>query len=61
MDGKITVLTSVSLSLTVDDVLSHSHNPIGSTVWLLLLFLAREQLAWYADDRDLWGLFGHWL
>ena len=42
MDGKFMVLTSVSLSLTDDDLTSHSYNPTGSTVWLLLLFLARE-------------------
>ena len=41
MGGKIMVMTSVSLSLTGDDVPSHSHNTIGSKLWLLLLFLAR--------------------
>ena len=42
MDAKFMVLTSVSLSLTDDGVPSHSHNSIGSTVWSLLLFLARQ-------------------
>ena len=32
MDGKIMVRTSVSLSLTDDDLLSHSHNRIDATV-----------------------------
>ena len=41
MDGKIMVLTSVSLTLTNDGVPSHSHHVIGAKLWLLLLFLAR--------------------